>query len=389
MKFVLIILLLCIAILLFYLLKSKQVNILITIVLTSFIIYFILNPTLCIESSIKGAKLFFNSLFPSLFPFLVMTNILVAYDGVSIYAKLLGPIMCKPLGLPKESSFALIVSLLCGYPLGAKYSCELYDSGSITPSQFSKLVNVASNSSPLFLVGAVGTSMLGSTKSGYLLLFSNYLSCVIIALILSSSNNNIMTNLKITKETRIYNFGTVLKESIENALKTTLSIGSYVVLFSVILSIIKNNAIYNIVLDKLYIISFLPKETLNGIFLGFIEVTNGCYILSQSSINYALKLSFISFLCAFSGLAIMAQVHSFTYKYEEISIIRYFLRKVLQGLISFCITFTTTLFIGEKILCTSSQIMPSVINYKNYIPVLLLVFISLISYISKKLFNVS
>lgn len=391
MKFLLFITIVLIIILLFYLLKSNQVNVLMTIILTYFIVNFILNPLLCMDSSINGAKLFFTSLFPSLFPFIIITNILVAYDGVNIYSKVLGPLISKPLGLPKEASFALIVSMLCGYPLGAKYSCELYDSGNINSSEFSKLISIASNSSPLFLIGSVGTSMLGNTRVGYLLLFSNYLSCIFMAIILKHKYKEPISQLKFKTINidKTHNLGTVLKTSIENAVITTLNIGSYVVIFSVILAIIKNNVVFNIVLNKIYIISSLPKDALNGIILGLIEVTNGCYLLSKGSINYILSLCFISFLCAFSGLAIIAQIHSFTHKYKEISILKYIIRKVIQGIISFIITFVSLLFLNSKTLFTFSNNSHLTISFKSYIPILLLLFIYFVNYVSKRLFDVS
>lgn len=362
-----------------------------TIVLTYFIISFILNPTLCIESSINGAKLFFTSLFPSLFPFIIITNILVAYDGVNIYSKFLGPLISRPLGLPSEASFPLIVSMLCGYPLGAKYSCELYDSGNINSSEFSKLISIASNSSPLFLIGSVGTSMVGNTRVGYLLLFSNYMSCIFMAIILKHKYKEPTSKFKFKtiKMSKHNNLGTVLKSSIENAITTTLNIGSYVVMFSVILAIIKNNVVFNIVLNKIYMISSLSKDSLSGIILGLIEVTNGCYLISKGDINYVLGLCFISFLCAFSGLAIIAQIHSFTHKYKEISIIKYVIRKAIQGIISFIITFVSLLFLNHKTLFTFSNKTPLTISFKSYIPILLLLFIYFSHYVSKKLFDVS
>ncbi|WP_308165740.1 sporulation integral membrane protein YlbJ [Clostridium algidicarnis] len=391
MKFLLFITIVLIIILLFYLLKYNKVNILMTIILTYFIINFILNPTLCIDASINGAKLFFTSLFPSLFPFIIITNILIAYDGVNIYSRFLGPLVSRPLGLPKEASFALIISMLCGYPLGAKYSCELYDLGDINSSEFSKLISIASNSSPLFLIGSVGTSMLGNTRAGYLLLFSNYLSCVFMAIILKHKYKEPVSKLKVKtiKSSKNNNLGMVLKSSIENAIATTLNIGSYVVIFSVILDIIKNNVVFNIVLNKIYIESSLQKNALSGIILGLIEVTNGCYLLSKGNINYVLSLCLISFLCAFSGLAIIAQIHSFTHKYKEISIIKYVIRKVIQGIISFIITLISLLFLNDRTLFTFSNKTPLTISFKSYIPILLLLFIYFAHYFSKKLFDIS
>lgn len=77
-----------------------------------------------------------------------------------------------------------MVSFLCGYPLGAKYAADLYENDIISFSTFERLVNIASNPGPLFIIGAVGTSMLKNKYLGYILLISCYLSCIAMGIIL-------------------------------------------------------------------------------------------------------------------------------------------------------------------------------------------------------------
>ena len=186
MKLLLVILLIFIIFLLFKLFKTLNINILITIICSLIILQIILAPNICIHYTISGAKLFFNAVFPSLFPFLVVINIIISYDGIHIYSKLLGNIICKPLKLPKECNFALLISVLCGYPLGARYTCDLYEKNIIDLNTCERLLNIASNSSPLFIIGSVGASMMLSAKIGYILLLSNILSCIFMGFIIPS-----------------------------------------------------------------------------------------------------------------------------------------------------------------------------------------------------------
>lgn len=381
MKILLLILILCILALIFYLVKNSKFNLLISILLSLLVVYFILYPKVCIESSSKGAKLFFNSVFPTLFPFLIITSLLMEYDGINIYSNTIGRFICIPLGLSKNSSFALIVSALCGYPLGGKYSCELYEKNLINSNEFKRLVNIASNTSPLFLIGAVATSMLHNSNSGYILLISNYLSCIIMAFLLPSIN---------TKDHYIYkakntipNLGIALKTSIDTSLKTCFNVGSFIIIFSVLLSIIKNNVIYNIVLNKISNTFYIEKDLLSGLILGLVEITNGCYHLSISSLDFKIKLSIISFLCSFSGLCIIAQVHSFAYKFKEFSLCNYIFRKFIQGIISFIITF---------IICSKFESIYT--SYSNinvpYFPyIIILLVLPLMLFSLKRLFDIS
>jgi sporulation integral membrane protein YlbJ len=341
LKFLLVILLIFIIFLLFKLFKTLKINFSITIVCSLIILQIILAPNICIHYTISGAKLFFNAVFPSLFPFLVVINIIISYDGIHIYSKLLGNIICKPLKLPKECSLALLVSVLCGYPLGARYSCDLYEKNIIDLNTCERLLNIASNSSPLFIIGAVGASMMSSTKIGYILLLSNILSCIFMGFVIPSKNfsfkiKNKSMNFSKSKSTNA-NIGIIFKNSIEDAITNSLNIGGFIVVFSVITGIIKDNVIFHIVLNKFILIIGSSGDFIEGLLLGMLEMTNGCYLISSSNSNLYVKLPVLSFLIAFSGLSIISQVYSYTYKYD-VSIKKYIGRKFIQAVISSILT---------------------------------------------------
>ncbi|MBW9151810.1 sporulation integral membrane protein YlbJ [Clostridium estertheticum] len=343
MKLLLVILLISILFLLFKLFKTLKINLSVTLICSLIIVQIILAPNICIQYTISGAKLFFNAIFPSLFPFLVVINIIIGYDGIHIYSKLLGNLICRPLKLPKECNFALLVSVLCGYPLGARYTCDLYEKNIIDLNSCERLLNIASNASPLFILGSVGTSMMSSPKIGYILLSSNILSCIFMGLIIPSKNYAFRIKYRSNNfskaESSSLNIGIIFKNSIEDAIKNTLSIGGFIVIFSVITGIIKDNVIFNIVISKFSLIIGASSNFIEGILLGMLEMTNGCYLISSSHSNLYVKLPVLSFLIAFSGLSIISQVYSYTYKYT-VSIKKYITRKFFQGIISAILTIT-------------------------------------------------
>lgn len=337
MKLLLYILLVFIVVLVYKLFKSFEKNIIFTVICSLVILQIVLSPKLCMDAALLGLNLFITKVFPSLFPFLVATGIMISYDGVKIYSKILGKLLCKPLRLPIQCTFALVVSILCGYPLGAKYSCDLYEQREIDLNTCQRLINIASNTSPLFAIGSVGTAMLKSTYMGYMLLLSNYISCFVMGLILPSHSKSIKI-LKSDIPAKVnMNIGNVIKDSIESAVKTCLSIGGFVILFSVITNIIKSNILFDIAVNKMNTVFLIDKSLIEGILLGAIEMTNGCYIISTLSADMYLKAIIISFFLGFSGLSIISQVYSFTYKYD-LSMRKYIVIKVLQGFICSIIT---------------------------------------------------
>ncbi|MBC2578960.1 sporulation integral membrane protein YlbJ [Clostridium sp. DJ247] len=339
MKLIFYLLIIIIILLLSYLLKNK--NITITIVCSLLILQIIAAPKVCIDGAVDGALLFFYKVFPSLFSFLVVSNIILSYDGILIYSKIFGKALCTPVKLPKNCSFVLIVSALCGYPLGAKYACDIYEKRLISVETFERLLNIASNASPLFVLGSVGISMLNSSYIGYILLISNFLSCIIMGVLLPSNNIRIK---KVLEENSIYssvNIGDVLKASIENSIKTCLSIGGFVTLFSVVNNILRSNYAFKVFISSLSSFSHVSKDIIEGFILGMIEMTNGCSLISSINISIVTKIAIVSFLFTFSGLSIISQVYSFTYRYN-VSMMKYTFRKVFQGMV--CSTISVILY---------------------------------------------
>ena len=353
-------LIIILSIILIKLLKLSK-NQIITIFITLFIILFIINLNTCMQSTCTGLNLVIKAILPTIFPFSVICNLIIHYDGISFYSNILGPIICKPLKLSNCSSFPIVASLLCGYPLGCKYCCDLYELGCISKEEYLRLLNIASNASPIFLIGSVGAAMLGNIKYGFILLLGNYLAPLIIGFFTKKNthefNNSNEYPLKIDGS---YNFGIIIKTSIENAINTTLQVGAFVIIFSIIIGIIKNNSLINIIFNNVEKLLSLSPNSLYGIFLGSIEYTNGCKILTSISSSIIFKLSAISFICSFSGLSIIGQISSFTGKFN-VSLKKYSFIKFIQGIISFIITFIfSSIFISTE--TTSSIYIHSYYN---------------------------
>jgi len=294
LKFILLLTLIIIFSLIYILLKDKDKSALLTFCCSILILYIVVNPKECITYTIGGAKLFFHAVFPSLFPFLVIVNLIISFGGIEIYSRLFGNILCRPLGLPKECSLVLFISIFCGYPLGARYAGELYGQNNIDKATFERLLNIATNGSPLFIIGSVGTAMLGHPTLGYILIISNLLSCLVMGLILPNKyrhKGKKETLLRKTHPTTQANFGLSMKNALEDATKTCLSIGSFVIIFSVIINIIKGNALFDTALVQLSNITNIKKEIYESFTLGILEVTNGCNLIAKSTLSYNIKLN--------------------------------------------------------------------------------------------------
>ncbi len=369
-------------ILLIKLLNIKR-NIIICIFISIFIILFTLNINQCISAAIDGCKLWYKSILPTTFPFIVICNLLIYYDGISLYSKFLGPLLCRPLGLSKNCSFPIVASILCGYPLGAKYCVDLYSMDYIEKEEYERLLNIASNVGPLFLIGSVAGTLLGNISLGYILLVGSYLSILFIGFITKKKRTNIKLSSPKYSKYEMVNFGTSIKNAIQNGINTTLSIGGFIVIFSVVISLVRSNAYFYMIFQQLETLFNLPIGTLYCLFLGSIEMTNGCSIISTLSIPLALKLSIISFLCSFSGLAVIAQVSSFVSE-TKINYSKYFFFKIIQGIFSFAATYVLFKLLPTSIYTSKlmSNSFPCVYTYLQ--PLLIIITLTILLIILNK-----
>lgn len=363
-------------------------NIIFCILISILIVLFTVNINICIPAALDGCRLWYKAILPTTFPFVIICNLLISYNGIDLYSKILGPLICKPLGLSKSCSFPIVASMLCGYPLGAKYCADIYTMGYIRKDEYERLLNIASNVGPLFLVGSVGAALLNNVSLGYIMLISSYLSCFVMGVITKKKKDVHQENHLPPLKSTTSNFGTAIKSAVENAINTVLAIGGFIVIFSVIISLIKESQYISYIFDNLEHLINFASGTLYGIFLGSIEITNGCNIISNLSISIPLKVSIISFLCSFSGLAIIAQVSSFVSE-TNIHFIKYIFFKLIQGIISFFITYCLTFIIPASVY-TSRTYTPLLNPCLFILPVIiLLVLTSTCSFIYRLFLHVS
>ena len=325
----------------FYFFITKLKKNLISIISILFVVSLILYSQENIEATKSGLKLWVNSVVPSLFPFFIATEILCHTNIINLLGKILQKPVSKLFNVPGSGVFALIMGTISGYPSGAKIVANLKSQGNLTLEESERLLAFTNNSGPLFILGTVGVSLLENRNIGYILLISHIIACLLVGIVFRnwkrsvsvSSKNRIINN---DKNVDIKDFGGILGESIKNSIVTIMNIGGFIVIFSVIISILNSSGFFEFtsgIFDKLNI----PKEIGNGVIGGIIELTNGVKLISCLNMTN-ISICIISFLIGFGGLSVLFQVYSIVAK-EDISIKPYFYGKLLQGFISFFITF--------------------------------------------------
>ncbi|MBR4261251.1 MAG: sporulation integral membrane protein YlbJ [Clostridia bacterium] len=237
-----------------------------------------------------------------------------------------------------EASYAFIMGIISGYPVGAKIVNKFIEDGTCSKQEAERMLAFTNNSGPLFIIGTVGISLFGDTHVGIILFITHILSCLTVGFIFGFiskhvSFNSKKRNYKDSTTSNMYSLsdlGSILSNSITNSISTILLIGGFIVLFSIIISILNSLNIIDIlagVLTKIGISSNIGT----GLLTGLIELTNGVNCISCiHAKNMSWQIISAAFLLGFAGLSIFLQIFSIASK-NNLSMKPYLIGKILQG----------------------------------------------------------
>ncbi|MBE6082452.1 MAG: sporulation integral membrane protein YlbJ [Tissierellaceae bacterium] len=314
----------------------------------------ILFPKTSINGALKGLNLWFNVLIPSLFPFLIISEILVSLGFVEFMGDILGPIMKPLFNVSGKGAFPFTMSITSGYPVGTKIVSNMRKKQIISKIESQRLISFSSTSGPLFMIGAVSIGMLNSPQIGPLIVASHYLGTITVGLIFRFYKHNISfkytdqkhnvfisaKNFLLFKNKNSKNLGTILSNSTKESINSILLIGGFVIFYSVLTEILYESKLFYLTLKIFHkIIPFnISTNLLRGIASGIIEITVGCKTIAESNgIPLIQKLTSISFLIGWSGLSIHSQALNFISS-TDINQKLYIFAKFLHGIFSglFC-----------------------------------------------------
>lgn len=140
-----------------------------------FLLLMLFFPAVCRTGAADGLVLCGRVVIPALFPFTVCALLLMRAGAADAFRRIF-----KRQGARLAVFF---LSMLGGYPVGARLVKELYDAGELDRGDARRLLCCCVNAGPAFVVIAVGDGIFASKKAGYLLLAAHLLSACVLAAI--------------------------------------------------------------------------------------------------------------------------------------------------------------------------------------------------------------
>ena len=290
--------------------------IIITLILAC-VFLILLKPERYVQSAFEGIKLWAIVVVPSLLPFFFFTSLLSALGLTSFISKF----MEKPFRLLFRTSgagaYAFLMSILSGYPVGARIIADLKQNQIINDDEAS-----------------VGIGMFNDKKIAVAILLSHVLSAIFCGIVFRFFGNSSPYSKKFISQE---NHDNVLYESVYSSVISVALVGGFICIFSLILDLAKDFGIFSPIANPLSVL--VGKDVANAFLYGLIECTSGCKALSLCNLS-TYSPAFASALISFGGISVWAQSIIFLTK-ANANIKIFCTSKILQAIFSFllCLLF--------------------------------------------------
>jgi len=271
-------------------------------------------PQAGLQAMQQGLQLCAGSLILALFPFLVVSNLLVGLGLAAYLGRLLRPLQ-RYLPLSGAGVSALLLGLVGGYPVGAGAVRQLYEQGQCSQKEAQRLLAFCNNASPAFFLHLVGLGVFGSAKAGLLLYLLHVLSALLVALFFAPRQKSSAAAPTVSA----VSLSAVFTRSVGAALSSALHICAYVLVFQVLLQLLATANLLPGAGDSL----------LRALFCGLLELTCGTRHLANNRASFVLA----AFLCSWGGLSVHCQTMSLL-QGSGLSTRCYWSGKLLQALFS-------------------------------------------------------
>ncbi len=291
------------------------------------IILFVVFSGTCAPEARHALDIFLSSVLPVMLPFYILSSLIVSSGAAERLCSPVKQLTAKLFKLPAACGAAVILGLICGFPIGARITCDLKTSGYISDEEAARLSAFTNNVGPVFMASVVGSSYLGSVKVGLLIWLSAVISALLCGILMSRasprascSSSGISPSGAGAQSSASFHI-TDIPSAIMNSVNTALYVGAVIIFFASLSSLVK----------LVPHIGSLPRSLIYS----FLEMTGGLSALTHTavSLSFGLKCMLISAAAAWSGCSVHMQVCGILAS-GNVRIRYYLIGKILQSVMS-------------------------------------------------------
>ena len=300
-------------------------------------------PNEAMEGAKSGLSLCFNVIVPSLFPFFVLSSLVVDLGLAARLGRIMEPIMRPLFRVSGSCASAVALGFIGGYPVGARTALQLYQQGLCSKTEAERLLAFCNNSGPAFILGVVGAGIFGDSRAGFLLYLTHALASLLVGLVFRFyGHSSRAAEVRHTKPIEAVSLPAAFTGSVTNALQSTLNICAFVVFFSVVLQLLTFYGVLSALANLLALFGFEP-EWAQRLVAGLLELSSGVSSLSGGR-GFVGLASMAAFMLGWAGLSVHCQVLSFLVD-SGLSAKVYIAGKLCHGLIAAGLTWLLARFL--------------------------------------------
>ncbi len=296
----------------------------------------------------RAAALCTQLLIPSLFPFFVVSALLVQLGYADALGRVFGPVMRGLFRVNGRCAAAFLLGAVGGYPVGARTAIALYREGACSRTEAERLLAFCSNSGPAFVLGTVGSLFSAGTLGGAsaasglggpgLRLYATHLAASVLIGIgfrfwrYADGPSPEGTG----SEAPPPSFPSALVRSVSGAVTAVARLCGFVVLFAVLTELLfASGALTGLakLAGTLGADLGLTPAMAEALLRGFLEVTSGLWSLAGARGSLTAQLALAACMLGWAGLCVHCQVLTFL-EGSGLSAKPYLAGKLLQGLLS-------------------------------------------------------
>ena len=273
-------------------------------------------PNIMINSSINALLIFREKLFPSIFPFFVLSFLFINMGYPLILNKYFKNITRKIFHLSENTTFILLMSIISGFPSGAKYIVKDYSNNYITKEEGNQLLLFTHFANPLFVLGTCGI-LLNSKRLAYKILICQLLANIILGILVRPKNITISKKKEVVFSTP--SLISILPDAINEAMEVLIFMLGSITIFQFF--------------TNCFLLFTNESVFFKTIFTGIMDLTSGINLVPTLSISIDLKALLMLIFITFGSLSVHLQVIN-AIKNTNLSYTNFFIGRILETIIS-------------------------------------------------------
>ena len=324
--------------------SPKRSGLLAAIGLLALAVLLLSDPAATLKAGVQGTAIWWDVLFPALFPFFLASEVMLGFGIVHFFGTLFDPLMRPLFRIPGIGGFVMAMGFASGYPVSARLTSQLLEQKLLDREEGERLVAFTTSSDPIFLIGAVSVGFFGDARVAPLLAAAHYGSALLLGLLMrfhgrkparsepasihpsgqaSASGQDVRRGSLLVRSFRAMHaarlrdgrpLGQLLGDAVASSLKLILVVGGLMVFFSALLGALRASGLLLALTRPLAALlgaAGLPGTLADSIAGGLFEVTLGANAAGLAvGVPLVFRIAAAAFVLSWAGLSVHAQVMS-------------------------------------------------------------------------------